>query len=290
MVLAPAGPYHGLANHPGAVPRSWPDALADCLRDDGGDILLNRRVDSADDLPTSPLLCLQHHTPPASGNFRVWVCRKATAHDLSRFRYGPGVYKMDWALRSPIPWKAEICRKAGVVHLGGSFEEIATSLRNVSCRHPAVITLISSLAQPSLFDTSRAPAGFHTAWAYCHVPHGSNADVSALIEEQDRTLRAGISRRHFSQTHFLRSGHGTAQCQLRRRGHQRRHSRISANFIPGPSLRSILTGHRRKTFIFVLPPRPRAEAFTVCAATTRFKTFAAGCKEMPDALWPLLPV
>ena len=165
-------------------------ALADCLRDDGGDILLNRRVDSADDLP--PALSYVFNTTPRQllGISGLGLSEGYRSR-LSRFRYGPGVYKMDWALNSPIPWKAEICRKAGVVHLGGSFEEIATSLRNVSSgimpSSPFIV-----LAQPSLFDSSRAPAGFHTAWAYCHVPHGSNADVSARIEEKIERYAPGF--------------------------------------------------------------------------------------------------
>ena len=91
--------------------------------------------------------------------------------------------KVDWALSAPIPWKAEACRKAGTVHLGGSFEEIDASIRDAHegrrCLSPYVV-----LAQPSLFDPSRAPDGRHTAWAYCHAPHGSGEDVADLIEER----------------------------------------------------------------------------------------------------------
>ncbi|MFY9948851.1 MAG: NAD(P)/FAD-dependent oxidoreductase, partial [Candidatus Sulfotelmatobacter sp.] len=95
---------------------------------------------------------------------------------LERFRYGPGAFKVDYALNAPIPWKAVECLRAASVHLGGSFEEIAASedaVRNGQhAEHPFVL-----LAQPSLFDSSRAPAGKHTAWAYCHVPNGSKVNM-----------------------------------------------------------------------------------------------------------------
>ena len=95
---------------------------------------------------------------------------------LSRYRYGPGVFKVDYALREAIPWKAAECLRAATVHLGGSFEEIAASeaaMRNGEHAHRPFVLL----AQPSLFDSTRAPAGRHTAWAYCHVPNGSTFDM-----------------------------------------------------------------------------------------------------------------
>ncbi|HYK50425.1 MAG TPA: NAD(P)/FAD-dependent oxidoreductase, partial [Terriglobales bacterium] len=102
---------------------------------------------------------------------------------LQIYRYGPGVFKVDYALHAPIPWKAPGCSRAATVHLGGSFEEIAASEQAVrQGRHadrPFVL-----LAQPSLFDSSRAPQGKHTAWAYCHVPHGSNTDEVTKLEDQ----------------------------------------------------------------------------------------------------------
>ena len=252
-------------------------ALADCLRDDGGDILLNRRVDSADDLP--PALSYVFNTTPRQllGISGLGLSEGYRSR-LSRFRYGPGVYKMDWALSSPIPWKAEICRKAGVVHLGGSFEEIATSLRNVSSgilpSSPFIV-----LAQPSLFDSSRAPAGFHTAWAYCHVPHGSNADVSARIEEKIRTLCAGISRRNFSQTHFFRSGNGTAQCQLYRRGHQRWHFRSRPTFYPAHRFVQSLPDLEEKylsLFFLYAPGRRHSRALRLLRGKTNGRTRITG--------------
>jgi phytoene dehydrogenase-like protein len=98
---------------------------------------------------------------------------------LERFHYGAGVFKIDYALRCPIPWRAAECLRAGTVHLGGTFDEIAASERSFSSATPFVI-----LVQPSLFDATRAPAGQHTAWAYCHVPNGSAVDRVEAIEGQ----------------------------------------------------------------------------------------------------------
>lgn len=112
-------------------------------------------------------------------------------HRLARFRYGPGVFKLDWALKAPIPWTSPDCRRAGTVHLGGSLEEIATSERaawnGTTSQRPFVI-----LAQPTLFDVSRAPAGNHTAWAYCHVPKGSAEDMTSRIEAQVERFAPGF--------------------------------------------------------------------------------------------------
>ena len=121
---------------------------------------------------------------------------------LQRFRYGPGVFKVDYALSDPIPWKASECLRAATVHLGGSFEEIAASEQAVrNGRHadsPFVL-----LAQPSLFDPSRAPASKHTAWAYCHVPNGSKVDMLKRVEDQVERFAPGfrdciLARRVFS--------------------------------------------------------------------------------------------
>jgi phytoene dehydrogenase-like protein len=123
-------------------------------------------------------------------------------HQLERFRYGPGAFKVDYALSGPIPWKASECLRAATVHLGGSFEEIAASETQVrNGQHgdrPFVL-----LAQPSLFDPSRSPAGKHTAWAYCHVPNGSKVDMLARLEDQIERFAPGfrdciLARRVFS--------------------------------------------------------------------------------------------
>jgi phytoene dehydrogenase-like protein len=100
-------------------------------------------------------------------------------NQLSRFRYGSAAFKIDYALSSPIPWRAPECSRAATVHVGGSFEEIVEAERTLTSSRPFVL-----VGQPSLFDSSRAPAGRHTAWAYCHVPNGSDVDYTKGIEDQ----------------------------------------------------------------------------------------------------------
>jgi phytoene dehydrogenase-like protein len=102
---------------------------------------------------------------------------------LEQFRYGPGTFKIDYALSGPIPWQSPECASAATVHLGGTWEEIATSESEVARgAHPEKPFVI--LVQQSLFDPTRAPEGKHTAWAYCHVPNGSTVDMTAAIESQ----------------------------------------------------------------------------------------------------------
>jgi phytoene dehydrogenase-like protein len=110
---------------------------------------------------------------------------------LTRFRYGPGVFKVDWALSGPIPWAADGCRRAGTVHIGGTLDEIAAGERAAfeGKLHDRPYVL---LAQPSLFDPTRAPEGKHTAWGYCHVPHGSPADCTDVIERQVERFAPGF--------------------------------------------------------------------------------------------------
>ena len=110
---------------------------------------------------------------------------------LTRFRYGPGVYKLDWALRGPIPWKDPRCARAATVHLSGTLPDIAAATRAVHAGTLAEYPF-TLLVQPSLFDPSRAPPGMHTAWAYCHVPHGSTVDASAAIENHIERFAPGF--------------------------------------------------------------------------------------------------
>jgi phytoene dehydrogenase-like protein len=121
---------------------------------------------------------------------------------LGKYRYGAGVFKVDYALNAPLPWKAPDCLRAATVHLGGSFEEIAASEKAVRLGQNADRPFVL-LAQPSLFDSSRAPAGKHTAWAYCHVPHGSKVNMLEKLEDQIDRFAPGfrdciLARRVFS--------------------------------------------------------------------------------------------
>ncbi len=110
---------------------------------------------------------------------------------LGRYRYGPGIFKVDWALDGPIPWTAPEAARAGTLHLGGTFEEVAAGERCVARgEHPERPFVL--LVQASRFDASRAPGGRHTAWAYCHVPNGSRRDMTAAIEAQIERFAPGF--------------------------------------------------------------------------------------------------
>ena len=110
----------------------------------------------------------------------------------SRFRLGPGICKVDWALSGPVPWTAAVCRRAGTVHVGGSFAEVATSEAEVAAgRHPEQPYCL--VVQPGVADSTRAPSGHETLWAYCHVPRGSNIDMTQRIEAQIERFAPGFT-------------------------------------------------------------------------------------------------
>src|SRR5262249_48085785 len=114
--------------------------------------------------------------------------------ELQRFRYGPGMFKVDWALDGPIPWRASECTGASTIHVGGTLEEIAQHeaevWRGSASSRPFVI-----VGQQSLFDPTRAPAGKQTAWGYCHVPNGSTVDMTEAIEKQIERFAPGFRDR-----------------------------------------------------------------------------------------------
>jgi phytoene dehydrogenase-like protein len=115
----------------------------------------------------------------------------AYRRQLGRFRYGPGAFKIDYALSGPIPWRSAECAQAATLHLGGSYEEIAESEAAVNSGR-VTNTPFVLVAQPSRFDLARAPAGRHTAWAYCHVPHGADLDMTGRIERQIERFAPGF--------------------------------------------------------------------------------------------------
>jgi phytoene dehydrogenase-like protein len=158
------------------------DALVATLRALGGEIAPGDRVDSLERL--GPARAILFDTSPATLE-RIAGARLPERYRraLLRYRRGPGVFKVDYALSGPVPWRAAECRRAGTVHLGGTFEEIAASEAEV-CHggHPERPFVL--VAQQSLFDETRAPAGKHTLWAYCHVPNGSTVDMTARIDAQ----------------------------------------------------------------------------------------------------------
>ena len=166
------------------------DALASYLRSLGGEIVTGERVEALGRLPPArAVLC--DITPRQF--LRVAGSRVPPGYRrrLERYRYGPGVFKMDWALREPVPWRAEGCRRAGTVHLGGTFAEIAASEQAAwdGQVHDRPYVL---LVQPSIFDPTRAPAGQHTLWAYCHLPHGSTVDMTERVERQIERFAPGF--------------------------------------------------------------------------------------------------
>ncbi len=186
----------GLAGH--AV--GWPiprggsqqisNALAAYLRELGGKIEVNHRIEDLRDLPKSRAILL---------DVSVWEFLRIAGREmpsgyrrrLESFRHAPGIFKIDYALNEPIPWKSEACRHAGTIHLGGGIDEIAAAEREVARgkipERPFVL-----VAQQSLFDETRAPRGQHTLWAYCHVPFGCGTDMSDQIESQIERFAPGF--------------------------------------------------------------------------------------------------
>lgn len=165
-------------------------ALSSYLLSLGGNVRTSSRIESLAEL-SNYKLTLCDLTPRQLIRIGAQSFTENFRRTLERFRYGPGVFKVDYALNAPIPWRNADCSRAATVHLGGTFEEIAASefaVRNGRvAERPFII-----LAQPSLFDESRAPSGKHTAWAYCHVPNGSEVDMLSRIENQIERFAPGF--------------------------------------------------------------------------------------------------
>jgi len=169
------------------------DALAAYLRDLSGDIFTSAPIESLDALPPArAILC--DVTPRQLLRLAAKRLPASYAAALRRYRYGPGSFKVDYALDGPVPWADPACLRAGTVHLGGTLTEIAASERAVA-RGETPERPLTLVAQQSLFDTTRAPAGKHTLWAYCHVPHGSRVDMTARIEAQLERFAPGFRDR-----------------------------------------------------------------------------------------------
>ena len=169
------------------------DALVAVLEKLGGRVECNRRIESLAELPTADAVLLDltpRQVLAIAGEAVPDRYRKA----LSRFRYGPGVFKLDWALDGPIPWANPDCARAATVHLGGTLAEITASESDVQAgRHPDRPYVL--LAQQSLFDPTRAPDGTQAVWAYCHVPNGSTVDMTDQIESQIERFAPGFRDR-----------------------------------------------------------------------------------------------
>ena len=166
------------------------DALAAYFLSLGGEIQINRRVENVDELPPSravlfdlsprQIVKIAGHRLPARYRRR-----------LENYRYGAGVFKMDFALSEPVPWRAKECALAGTVHLGGTLDEIAAAERRHADGHAPGKPFVL-LAQTSLFDSTRAPDGKHTLWAYAHVPNNSAFDMTESIENQIERFAPGF--------------------------------------------------------------------------------------------------
>jgi phytoene dehydrogenase-like protein len=198
---------YGLALCVAAHVSGWPvvkggsqnlaNALAAYVRSLGAEIVTGHPVENVDELPAAQayvfdvtprqLLRIAGHRFP-SGYYRA----------LEKFRYGPGVFKIDFALDGPVPWKAQGCSRAGTVHLGGTLEEIAATERGVWNGQPSERPYML-VVQPTLFDPTRAPAGKHTLWTYCHVPNGSTYDMTSRMIAQIERFAPGFRDRIIAQ-------------------------------------------------------------------------------------------
>lgn len=181
-------------------------AMSAILYSLGGELCSESPVNSTVDLP--PARAYLFDVSPrqlaaiAGSRFPTGYLRR-----LARYRYGPGVFKLDYALSGPVPWKDPACSRAATVHLGGSLEEIVLSERAPARGEHAARPYVL-FVQHTLFDPNRAPSGRHTAWAYCHVPHGSTVDMTTAIESQIERFAPG-----FKDLVLARSAHDSAQME-----------------------------------------------------------------------------
>src|ERR671916_3257197 len=228
------------------------DALASYLLSLGGEISTSVRVTNVDEVPRTRAVLFDvapRQLLDIAGKHFTDGYRRA----LERYRYGPGVFKADFALDGPIPWKAEECLRAGTVHLGGTLEEIAAGEAAVwRGEHPERPFIL--LAQQSLFDDTRTPKGKHTAWAYCHVPNGSTFNMTERIEDQIERFAPGFKERILAKSKM-----STADLQ-----------RINANYVGGDinggvmDLRQLFT----RPALRLTPYSTPAKGLYICSSST----------------------
>jgi len=167
------------------------DAMVAELERLGGTVSTGHWVGSLDEVPRATAVLLDT-SPKGLAALAGDTLPTRYARALRRFRYGPGVCKVDWALSGPVPWSAAVCRRAGTLHVGGTLAEVRDSEADVAAgRHPAGPYCL--VVQPGVVDPSRAPAGHQTLWAYCHVPAGSTVDMTGAIERQIERFAPGFS-------------------------------------------------------------------------------------------------
>ena len=189
LVLSIAGHVVGWPFPEGGA-QSLTDALVAHLKTLDGEIIVDCPVASLDDLPQSRLI-LCDITPRQLLQIAGDRLPSVYKHQMSRFTYGPGSFKIDWALDCPVPWKNSDVSKAGTVHIGGTMDEISRSEAAVAAGdHPERPYVL--LSQTSLFDSTRSPVGKHTLWGYCHVPNASKFDMTDRIEDQIERMAPGF--------------------------------------------------------------------------------------------------
>lgn len=255
LVLAVAGHATGWPAAKGgsiAITR----ALAAYFESLGGEIRTGLEVRSLRDVPQSRVVIFDL-TPRQLARVAGDELPKSYTKKLLRFRYGPGVFKVDLALDGPIPWRADDCRHAATVHVGGTIEEInhhETEIwRGRTTQRPFVL-----VAQQSLFDATRAPAGKHTGWAYCHVPNGSNEDMTEGIESQIERFAPGF-RKLILARHTMNSAQYEAH---------------DANFVGGD-----IAGGANTLMQFVMRPFPSRDPY----ATPNPRIFMGSSSTPPGA-------
>jgi len=228
------------------------DALASYLRSLGGEIVSGKPVGSLRELPVASAYMLDlvpwHVAGLANGRLPAGYVRR-----LEKWPHGPGVFKLDYALDGPIPWRDDRCRHAGTVHIGGSYTEIASALRSATHGEaPDVPFLIT--AQPSLVDDTRAPAGKHTLWAYAHVPNGWTGDFTDAIERQIERFAPG-----FRDLVLARAASGPAELESRNR-----------NNVGGDIAGGEFSGHRAffRPLLAAVPYATPDPAIYLCSSST----------------------
>ncbi len=209
LIFAIAGhvrPWPIAAEGSATIPR----ALASLLEELGGEIRTGVRVRSLGDIPATRVV-LFDTSPDQLATIGEPALPQGYLRRLRRYRYGPGAFKLDWALDGPIPWKDPTCLEASTVHVGGTLEEIADSERRMyRGEHPERPYVL--LCQQSQFDPTRAPEGKHTGYAYCHVPGGSTFDMTARIENQVERFAPGFKDRILAR--HVMGAHDFAQYNL----------------------------------------------------------------------------
>lgn len=251
LVLSAAAHVNGWPIPKGGA-QSLTKALAAHFTQLGGQIQTGFTVTSLSQLPSAKAI-LFDVTPQQLMQIAGDQFSALYKWQLNRFRYGMGVFKIDWALSEPIPFTNHQCRQAGTIHLGNTLEEIATSEQQTANGHHPEKPFVL-LVQPSIWDDTRAPAGKHTAWAYCHVPNGSTEDRTTAIENQVERFAPG-----FKDTILARHTYNTVQLQ-----------EYNPNYIGGDINGGILDVNQLFTrpALRLSPYRTSATGIYICSSST----------------------